>query len=87
MKKFLALAAIAFGAVSSNAFAKDLCDVPEEQWQSMEAFEQAITDKGWKIKKAKVDDGCYEVYGWDENGEKVEAYFNPKTFELVKMDD
>ncbi|WP_432697298.1 PepSY domain-containing protein [Marinobacterium sp. YM272] len=87
MKKFLALSAIAFGAVSGTAFAEDLCNVPEEQWQSMDAFEQAITDKGWKIKKTKVDDGCYEVYGWNEEGEKVEAYFNPKTFELVKMDD
>lgn len=87
MKKFLAVSAIAFGVVSGSAVAKDLCDVPEEQWQSMEAFEQAITDKGWKIKKTKVDDGCYEVYGWDEKGEKVEAYFNPETLELVKMDD
>lgn len=32
----------------------------------------------------KVEDGCYEVYGFDAKGQKTESFFNPKTFEAVK---
>ena len=33
--------------------------------------------------KAKVDGGCYEVYGVLPTGEKVEAYFHPVSFEKL----
>ncbi|HCK18050.1 MAG TPA: PepSY domain-containing protein, partial [Thalassospira sp.] len=39
------------------------------------------------VRKIKEDDGCYEVYAIKADGKKVEAYFNPATFELVKEDD
>lgn len=40
---------------------------------------------GYKIKKFKVTSGnCYEVYGWDKDGKKVEIYYNPITGEKVK---
>jgi hypothetical protein len=72
-------------AVSGAAFAgSDKCNVPKDQWQPIAALEKKLTTEGWKIKKAKVDDGCYEVYGTDANGKRVEQYFNPKTFEMVK---
>ena len=87
MKKLVTALLISSAALSGTAFAKDLCDVPEDQWQSKEALEQAVTDKGWTVKKIKVDEGCYEVYGKDENGKKVEAYFDPKSFEIVEMKD
>ena len=39
--------------------------------------------KGWKVSKSKVDGGCYEVYGTDPKGNKVEAYFHPVTLEKL----
>jgi hypothetical protein len=35
------------------------------------------------VRRVKVDGGCYEVYALDEKGERVEAYFHPKTLEPV----
>jgi hypothetical protein len=73
-------------ALSGPAMAGDKCDAPKDEWQSEEAFRQEIEAKGWEIRKFKIDDGCYEIYGYDEEARKVEAYFDPKTFEMVKME-
>jgi hypothetical protein len=34
-------------------------------------------------RKAKVDGGCYEVYGTDPEGRSVEAYFHPVSFKKL----
>lgn len=60
------------------------CDSgPRETWQPQEKLEKQLTEKGWKIRRVKEDGGCYEVYAFDEKGERVEAYFHPKTLALV----
>lgn len=66
------------------ASASDLCEVPEAEWQPIEELQARLEEQGWTIRNMKVDDGCYEAYALDENGGRVEAYFNPKTFELIK---
>jgi hypothetical protein len=35
------------------------------------------------VRKSKVDGGCYEVYGTDPQGNRVEAYFHPVSFEKL----
>jgi hypothetical protein len=35
------------------------------------------------VRKSKVDGGCYEVYGTDPQGRRVEAYFHPVSFEKL----
>ena len=42
-----------------------------------------LTEKGWQIRRIKIDGGCYEVYALNEKGERVEAYFHPKTLDAV----
>jgi len=60
------------------------CDSgPRESWQPQQKLEKILTDRGWKIRRVKEDGGCYEVYAFDEKGERVEAYFHPTTLELV----
>ena len=46
-------------------------------------LERKLTNQGWKVKRAKITNGCCEVYGRDEKNRKVEVRFHPKTFELV----
>jgi len=68
----------------SHATGLATCDSgPRESWQPQEKLEKLLTGKGWKIRRVKEDGGCYEVYAFDEKGERVEAYFHPKTLELV----
>lgn len=84
MKRFLisALALATFGA-GVPAFAGNTCNVPQAEWQPKEALQQKLEAEGWTIKTVKVDEGCYEVYGLDAAGKKMETYFDPKTFAVV----
>jgi hypothetical protein len=84
----LTLASFAAAAflTSSYALATGLatCDSgPPESWQPQEKLQKMLTDKGWQVRRIKVDGGCYEVYALNEKGERVEAYFHPKTLESV----
>ncbi len=36
------------------------------------------------MRQVKTYNGCYEVYGLDDKGAQVEAFFHPKTFERVQ---
>lgn len=71
---------------SSQGMATGLatCDSgPQETWQPQSKLEKLLTDKGWQVRRIKIDGGCYEVYALNEKGERVEAYFHPKTLEPV----
>ena len=72
------------GLTAGAAFASDKCAVPKADWQPQEALQQKLEGEGWKIKKIKVDDGCYEVYGIDAKGKRMEVYFDPKSFAVVQ---
>lgn len=81
----LAAAALLAGALpSSGVLAADLCKVPKAEWNSEASLAQKLEGEGWKIRKLKIDDGCYEVYGTDGKGKSRETHFNPKTFQSVK---
>lgn len=80
------LAALALAAVAATGFAADKCPaVPKDQWQPQQALEKKLTEQGWKIKKVKIEDGCYEVYGTDAAGKRQESFFDPKTLEPAKQ--
>lgn len=74
------IAVLATGVVAAS----NLCNVPEANRQPVEALQQKLESEGWQVKKIKMDDGCYEAYAVTDTGQRVEAYFDPKTFELVK---
>ena len=76
----------AFLCIAAHAQATGLatCDsAPRDTWQAQEKLEKTLTDRGWKIRRVKEDGGCYEVYAFDEKGERAEAYFHPQTLVLV----
>lgn len=77
---------LALGAVASSAAlaGTDLCASPKDQWQAMPALEKKLSAEGWTIRKIKLDKGCYEVYGTDDKGRRVESYFDPRTLDRVK---
>jgi hypothetical protein len=81
----LILAAAAL-AVASPALAtgKMTCNAgPQSKWKSQDALKASLAKQGWQVRKSKVDGGCYEVYGTTPEGQKVEAYFHPVTFEKL----
>ena len=87
MRPFLAaavLAAFSFAAAPAQATGLATCDSgPQEKWQPQEKLQKMLTDRGWQIRRIKIDGGCYEVYALTEKGERVEAYFHPLTLAPV----
>jgi hypothetical protein len=80
---FLAAAAL---AVASPVLAtgKMTCKAgPQSGWKSQDALKASLVKQGWQVRKSKVDGGCYEVYGTDPQGNRVEAYFHPVSFEKL----
>lgn len=79
------LIAVALLGSAFSAHAKDLCKAgPESGWQPKEALEKKLKDEGIEVKRIKIDDGCYEVYGKDARGAKIERFFHPVSFAFVK---
>lgn len=84
MKAIFLFTALGVALAAGPALASEKCSVPKADWQPRQALQQKLESEGWKIKKIKVDDGCYEVYGTDAAGKRLEVYFDPKTFAVVK---
>lgn len=86
MKAKNLLTAMMLLSVATLASAEPKCtQEPKDKWKEQKAFEQSLKDQGYKIKKFKVTSGnCYEIYGHNKEGKKVEIYFNPVTGEVVK---
>lgn len=69
-------AALATGKMTCNSG-------PQKSWKSQDLLKANLAKQGWQVRKSKVDGGCYEVYGTDPQGNRVEAYFHPVTFEKL----
>jgi hypothetical protein len=89
MRHIAAAAAAAAAAAllfTGAAVAGPQCtEAPESEWMSQDALKQELADQGYTVEKFKVTDGnCYEIYGEDKDGVKVEIYFNPVNGEAVE---
>ncbi|MDO9203828.1 PepSY domain-containing protein [Methylotenera sp.] len=83
MKLLLALLTV----LPLQAFAGADCKVyPKEEWASEATLKQTLSEEGYIIKKFKVDGNCYEIYGRNKQGKKVEIYFDTKTLAIVKAE-
>lgn len=92
MKKSLLIPAMLAAALTTGAaFADDDCQDPVADWQPREVLRQKLEAEGWKVNRIKVDDGCYEVKGYDQHGNKVKAEYFPASLRLrevkIKFDE
>lgn len=71
-------AALAHGDVS--------CPVtPRSERKPAAQLTAKLKSLGWTIRKVQMFNNCYEVYGFDENKKPVEAFFDPRTLERVRV--
>lgn len=60
------------------------CDSGDQNtWKSQKELKETVIAQGWKVRRVKVDGGCYELYGTTPEGQRVEAYFDPLTLEKL----
>lgn len=84
-KIIVTIVAAAFAAtVPAAASSKNCVNAPQTQWMSLADITTKATGMGYKVRQVKIEDGCYEIYAVDKNGNRIEAYFNPVTAEVVK---
>ena len=65
--------------LAGAAMAGPYCNAPKETWMKEADFKKDLTAQGYQIKTFKVSNGCYEIYGTDKAGKRVEIYFDPVT--------
>jgi hypothetical protein len=82
----LSLSLFSFLCVSNAQAAADCKKHPKEEWIKEADMKKRLETEGYKIKKFKVDGNCYEIYGWDKNGKRVEIYFDTKDGSIVKSE-
>ncbi|MBI2733631.1 MAG: PepSY domain-containing protein [Aquabacterium sp.] len=87
MKKSIGAVALALTALPLSALAGAKCEAhPKSEWIKEEDARAKLLAQGYKIRKFKVDGQCYEIYGWNKDGKKVEIYFDTKTLDIVKAE-
>jgi len=85
MKLITTLAALSF-LLSTGAFAANECSKsPAAKFQPQAALETQLKTEGITVRRIKTEKGCYEVYGVDKSGKKVNQAYNAET--LVKVDN
>jgi hypothetical protein len=71
------LAALAHGDVKCPA-------VPKAEWRPPAELAAKLKAEGWVIRRMEATPTCYEVYAKDPQGQRVEAFFHPKTLDRVE---
>ena len=80
------IATIALALGTSAAFAGPTCNQPQGQWMKESDFKAKMEQQGYQIKTFKVSKGeCYEIYGTDKAGKKVEIYFDPVSAAVMEQ--
>jgi hypothetical protein len=86
LKTVSAVAALVLMSGFANAGAN--CQAhPTSEWMKEADAKARLVQEGYTIKTFKVTGNCYELYGKDKAGKRVEIYFDTKTMEVVKMDE
>ena len=87
MKLYASLAVLGLALAPAAAWAKADCKAnPKAEWMSEADAKAKLVAQGYKIEKFKVDGNCYEIYGSDKDGKKVEIYFDTKSLDVVKTE-
>lgn len=84
MNARIAAFALAAALIAGPALAEDnVCNVPQDKWQSEDALTAQLVSEGWTVRQIKIDRGCYEVYAVKADGTRMESLFDPATLELL----
>lgn len=76
---------LALSASSAWAHGNVKCTTqPKSEWRAHTELRAKLVKQGWTIRRVEPTSSCYEVYAKDPKGKRVEAFFNPVTFERVE---
>ncbi|GEM_PF-6168341 len=61
------------------AIAGPVCNVAKNRWRSEPDFKKALEWQSYLVKTIRIHNGCYEVYGLDPRGRRIQKSFDPET--------
>jgi hypothetical protein len=84
MKLFYALAVISVAAAGPALAGEGKCSsAPKSKWQPRSALETQLQSDGYKVRRIKIEGGCYEVYATDKDGKRANMAYNAATLEKL----
>jgi hypothetical protein len=83
MKHLILITVIALTGLAAQA-RKSCTNLPKDKWMKEDDFKKKVEGLGYKINTFKQPGSCYEIYGVNKDGKKVEIYFNPVDASIVK---
>ena len=86
MRKTLTILALLAALPAGAALADDDCFVPMADWQPRVAVAGFAVTQGWKVRRIKIDDGCYEIDGRDAQGRAIEVKLHPGTLQIIEFE-
>ena len=83
------LTILAFLAVfpAGMALADDDCFVPMADLRPREDVARMAAEKGWTLRRIRIDDGCYEIKGRDAEGREFKLKLHPATLQVIEDED
>lgn len=83
--RIAAAALLALAATGAHAHGNVVCPTyPKSEWRPHTELNDKLVKEGWTVRRMELTPTCYEVYGKDPQGKRVEAFFDPKTLERVE---
>ncbi|HRL26235.1 PepSY domain-containing protein [Alcaligenes sp. SDU_A2] len=86
MKSFYPLALVIALTYSTGALASEDCHRPMADWQSRDQVSAQATALGITTERLRIDDGCYEIRGRDQAGNRIELKLDPATLEPLGLE-
>ncbi len=87
MKKLFCLGVIALSLTAADVALADgnvsCTAVPRAERKPAALLTKQLKSQGWAIRKLQIFNNCYEVYGFDDKGRPVEAYFETRNLTRV----
>ena len=84
-RQLMAAALIGLCSLGAQAHGGVTCPkIPKAEWRPHTELAEKLKAEGWTIRRMESTPTCYEVYAKDPQGKRIEAFFNPKTFERVE---
>lgn len=86
MKYTLTILGFLAALPTAAAFADDDCFVPMADWRPRDAVARLAEERGWTVRRIKIDDGCYEIDGQDTEGRVIEVTVHPATLQVIRFE-
>jgi len=71
--------------LSSIAAPLAKCSTPKEKWMKESELRRVLRRQGYLARAIRIESGCYEVYGLDPRGRRIQILLDPETANPVDV--